>query len=212
VRGRYALRRAIVPYDRRGERASTTKRVIVHLRGHFDYLAFMPIYALGDLQPTIAPSAFVHPDAVLIGDVVVGEEASIWPGAVLRGDNNTITVGDQTSVQDGTVVHCTRALPTTIGARCVVGHRAHLEGCTIADDALIGSGSVVLHRAVVESWALVGAQALVPNGMVVPSRAMALGVPAKLRPDAVTDDMVTEGVAMYVANAQRYPRLLRRLD
>ena len=71
----------------------------------------MPIYALGDLQPTIALSAFVHPDAVLIGDVVVGEEASIWPGAVLRGDNNTITVGDQTSVQDGTVVHCTERCP-----------------------------------------------------------------------------------------------------
>ena len=90
-------------------------------------------------------------------------------------------------------------------ARCVVGHNAHLEGCTIADDALIGSGSVVLHRAVVESWALVGASALVPNGMVVPSRAMALGVPAKLRKGAVTDEMVTDGVAMYIANARRYP-------
>ncbi|MFI0433853.1 MAG: gamma carbonic anhydrase family protein [Candidatus Nanopelagicales bacterium] len=172
----------------------------------------MPIYALGDLSPTIDPSAFIHPDAVLIGDVVVGAEASIWPGAVLRGDNNTITVGDQTSIQDGTVVHCTRALATMIGARCVVGHRAHLEGCTIADDALVGSGSVVLHQAFVESWALVGAQALVPNGMVVPSRAMALGVPAKLRENVVTDEMVTDSVAMYIANARRYPGLLRRLD
>lgn len=172
----------------------------------------MPIYALGDLTPTIDPTAFVHPDAVLIGDVVLGAEASVWPGAVLRGDNNTISVGDQTSVQDGTIVHCTRELPTVIGARCVVGHNAHLEGCTIADDALIGSGSVVLHRAVVESWALVGASALVPNGMVVPSRAMALGVPAKLRKGAVTDEMVTDGVAMYIANARRYPTLLRRLD
>ncbi len=191
---------------------STSNRGNVHLEADFDYLAFMPIYALGELQPTIAASAFIHPDAVLIGDVVVGEEASVWPGAVLRGDNNTIAVGDQTSIQDGTVVHCTRALPTTIGARCVVGHRAHLEGCTIADDALVGSGSVVLHEAVVESWALVGAQALVPNGMVVPSRAMALGVPAKLRENVVTDELITDSVAMYIANAQRYPRLLRRLD
>ncbi|MCB0916039.1 MAG: gamma carbonic anhydrase family protein [Actinobacteria bacterium] len=172
----------------------------------------MPIYALGDLAPTIDPTAFIHPDAVLIGDVVVGPEASIWPGAVLRGDNNRISVGAQTSIQDGTIVHCTTALPTLVGARCVVGHNAHLEGCTVADDALIGSGSVVLHRALIESWALVGASALVPNGMTVPSRAMALGVPAKIRPDAVTDEMVTGGVAMYVDKARNYPGLLRRLD
>lgn len=172
----------------------------------------MPIYALGDLQPRIDPSAFIHPDAVLIGDVVVGPEASVWPGAVLRADNNRIEVGARSSVQDGTVVHCTRALGTVIGARCVVGHRAHLEGCTIHDDALVGSGSIVLHRAVVESWALVGAQALVPNGMVVPSRAMALGVPAKLREGVVTDEMITSGVDMYAEKARTYPHLLRRLD
>lgn len=172
----------------------------------------MPIYALGDLVPVIADSAFVHPDAVLIGDVVVGPEASIWPTAVLRGDNNTIQVGAQTSVQDGTVVHCTTELPTVIGARCVIGHNAHLEGCVIADDSLVGSGSVVLHRAHVESWALVGAGALVPNGMVVPSRAMALGVPARIRPDSVTDVMVTSGVAMYLEKARTYPTALRRVD
>lgn len=172
----------------------------------------MAIYALGELVPTIASSAFIHPDAVLIGDVVVGPEASIWPGAVLRGDNNTIRVGAQTSVQDGTIVHCTTELPTVIGARCVVGHNAHLEGCVVADDALVGSGSVVLHRALVESWALVGAGALVPNGLVVPSRAMALGVPARIRPDSVTDEMVTSGVAMYLEKARTYPAAMRRLD
>ena len=172
----------------------------------------MAIYALGELVPTIANSAFIHPDAVLIGDVVVGPEASIWPGAVLRGDNSTIRVGAQTSVQDGTIVHCTTELPTVIGARCVVGHNAHLEGCVVADDALVGSGSVVLHRALVESWALVGAGALVPNGLVVPSRAMALGVPARIRPDSVTDEMVTSGVAMYLEKARTYPAAMRRLD
>lgn len=172
----------------------------------------MAIYALGDLQPTIDPTAFVHPDAVIIGDVVVGPEASIWPTAVLRGDSNRITVGARTSVQDGTVVHCTAELPTTIGSRCVIGHNAHLEGCTIDDDALVGSGSVVLHRAVVRSWSLVGAGALIPNGMVVPGRAMALGVPAKLREDSVTDEMITAGVATYLHNAQTYPVSMRRLD
>ncbi|HQZ84797.1 MAG TPA: gamma carbonic anhydrase family protein [Actinomycetota bacterium] len=169
----------------------------------------MPIYALGDLVPTIHPSAFVHPDAVLIGDVVLGAEASVWPGAVLRGDNNRISVGDQTSVQDGTIVHCTEELATVIGARCVVGHNAHLEGCTIHDDALVGSGSVVLHRAVIHSWALVGAQALVQPDLEVPSRAMALGVPARIRPDSVTEDMITPGVTMYVHKARNYPGTMR---
>jgi len=172
----------------------------------------MPLYALDDRSPHIDATAFVHPDAVLIGDVVVGPEASIWPGAVLRADNNRISVGARTSVQDGTIVHCTASLPTTIGARCVIGHNAHLEGCDIHDDALVGSGSVVLHSAVVESWSLVGASALVPNRMVVPSRAMALGVPAKIRPDAVTDDMITSGVASYAEKAAWYPQHMRLIE
>lgn len=171
----------------------------------------MPIYALGEHEPQIDSSAFIHPDAVLIGQVIVGPEASVWPGAVLRGDNNVISVGAQTSVQDGTIVHCTEDLPTVIGARCVIGHNAHLEGCVVSDDALVGSGSVVLHRALVESWALVAAQALVPPDLVVPSRAMALGVPAKIRPDCVTDDMITSGVDMYLEKARTYPSALRRI-
>ena len=83
----------------------------------------MPIYALGDRVPVIDPTAFVHPDAVIIGDVHIGSEASIWPTAVLRGDHGAIRVGAQTSVQDGTIVHCTSELDTVIGARCVIGHR-----------------------------------------------------------------------------------------
>src|SRR6478735_8322281 len=141
----------------------------------------MPIYALGERVPTIDPSAFVHPDAVVIGDVVLGPESTVWPTAVLRGDHGTIRIGARTSIQDGTVIHCTADLPTTIGDDCVVGHNAHLEGCTVEDRCLIGSGSVVLHRAVVRTGALVGAAALVPNDMEVPSRAMALGVPARIR-------------------------------
>ncbi len=97
----------------------------------------MPLYALGERRPTIDPTAFVHPDAVVIGDVTIGPEASIWPTAVLRGDHGAIRVGAQTSVQDGTIVHCTGTLDTVIGDRCVVGHNVHLEGCTIADDCLI---------------------------------------------------------------------------
>lgn len=172
----------------------------------------MAIYALGDAVPEIHPEAFVHPDATIIGAVVVGPQSTVWPGAVLRGDQSRIVVGAGTSVQDGAVVHCTRELETTIGDGCVIGHLAHLEGCTVEDSALVGTGSVVLHRAVIRTGALVGAAALVPNGMEVPSGAMALGVPAKLRLDAVSPDVIPAMAAEYVNNGLRYRAELRRLD
>jgi len=171
----------------------------------------MALYAFGDRTPTIHPTAFVHPDAVIIGDVTVGAEASIWPTAVLRGDSGRVLVGDQTSVQDGSVLHCTDELDTVVGARCVIGHRVHLEGCIIEDDSLVGSGSVVLHGAIVRSGALVAAQALVSPGTEVPSGAMAMGVPARIRPDSVPAGVIAESVATYVANAHRYNASLRRI-
>ena len=172
----------------------------------------MPIYALGERVPRIHRTAFVHPDAVVIGDVVIGPESTVWPCAVLRGDHGTITVGARTSIQDGTVVHCTADLATTIGNECVVGHNAHLEGCTVEDHCLIGSGSVVLHRAVIRAGALVGAAALVPNDTEVPSRAMALGVPCRIRTDAVAEGDYQYAVDKYVANGHWYRDQLRRLD
>jgi carbonic anhydrase/acetyltransferase-like protein (isoleucine patch superfamily) len=172
----------------------------------------MATYALGDRSPDIHPEAFVHPDAVVIGDVVLGPEASVWPQAVLRGDYGRIEVGARTNIQDGAVIHATHRLPTVIGDEVVVGHLAHLECCTVVGHALVGTGSIVLHRAVIERDALVGAGAVVPNDMVVPSRAMALGVPAKLRPDTVDPHEIDTLVAGYVANAQRYRSELRRLD
>ena len=172
----------------------------------------MAVYALGDRTPDIHPDAYVHPDATVIGDVRIGAGASVWPRAVLRGDYGTIVVGERTSIQDGTVVHATHDKPTVIGADCVVGHLAHLEGCTVEDDCLVGSGSVVLHDAVVRSGALVGAGAVVSDRVEVPARAMALGVPAKLRLDAVPAGVVKLGADMYVENAARYKADLRRLD
>jgi carbonic anhydrase/acetyltransferase-like protein (isoleucine patch superfamily) len=169
-------------------------------------------YALGDRTPSVAENAFVHPDAVVIGAVTIGAQATIWPGAVLRGDYGEISVGARTSVQDGVVIHATAELPTRIGADCTIGHLAHLEGCTIEDGALIGSGSVVLHRAVVRSGALVGAGAVVPNDLEVPSRAMALGVPAKIKLDAVAEGVLQLSADLYVENGARYKRELRRLD
>ncbi len=153
----------------------------------------LPIYALGDGRARDPPTAYVHPDAVVIGRVHIGAESTIWPTAVLRGDDGDILIGAATSIQDGTVIHTTAFQPTTVGNRCVVGHNAHLEGCIVEDGSLVGSGSVVLHRAVVRTGALVGANALVPGGMEVPTGAMALGVPAKLREDAVTAGPVRAG-------------------
>jgi carbonic anhydrase/acetyltransferase-like protein (isoleucine patch superfamily) len=171
----------------------------------------VPIYALGEHEPDIDPSAFVHPDAVVIGQVRIGPGASVWPGAVLRGDHGRIEVGAKTSVQDGTVIHCTRDWPTIIGAECVVGHIAHLEGCVVADRCLIGSGSITLNRARVGTGAIVAAAALVPEGFEVPPGALVAGVPATIKRTATSGDFVDEAVKTYVESARRYRSGLRRL-
>ena len=172
----------------------------------------MPVYALGDRVPTIDPTAYIHPDAVLIGAVRIGAEASVWPTAVLRGDGAEISVGARTSIQDGTVVHCTEELGTAIGADCVVGHNAHLEGCIVEDGCLIGSGSVLLHRVLVRTGALVAAGAVVAPGTEVPSGSTALGVPARIRPDSVDVADIRRGVETYLRAARTYAHSLRRID
>lgn len=172
----------------------------------------MAIYALGDLVPDISPEAFVHPEAVIIGAVTIGPRASIWPTAVLRADHGRILIGQETSIQDGTVIHVSTGLDTIIGSRCVVGHNAHIEGATIEDDALVGSGSVVLHRVRVCSHAVVGAGAVVREGTVVPSFALAVGVPAVIKTDAVTEGSFQSNVEMYLHNVDWYRRDLRRID
>ncbi len=172
----------------------------------------MAIYQLGDLIPRIHPDAFVHPDATVIGDVTIGAESSIWPQAVLRGDNGSITIGERTSIQDGTVVHTIEENPTRVGSGCVIGHVAHLEGCVIEDDALVGSGSIVLHYAVVGTGATVGANAVVRNHMIVPPGGLALGVPAKVKEGASSLEDILGGARRYVEKAAHYRHDLRRLD
>ena len=173
----------------------------------------MPVYALGDAVPEIHSTAYVHPDAVVIGAVTIGAEASVWPCAVLRGDPGGIVVGARTSVQDGTVLHTTPFHPTRIGAECVIGHNVHLEGCNIGDGVLVGSGAIVLNGAVVEDEALIGAGAVVSGSTKVPSRAMALGVPAKVKPDAVDPaTQIVPGMQVYLERARTYRATLRRLD
>jgi carbonic anhydrase/acetyltransferase-like protein (isoleucine patch superfamily) len=174
----------------------------------------VPIYALDYAAPSIDPHAFVHPDAVVIGAVELAAGSSVWPGAVLRGDHGLIRVGERTSVQDGTIVHTTHEWPTVIGADCVVGHRAHLEGCVVEDGCLIGSGSLVLNRARVGPGAVVAAAALILEDMAVPAGALAVGVPATVREQAGLHQQawIKDAVQSYLDLAERHRSGLRRLD
>lgn len=171
----------------------------------------MAIYAFGEKVPQISATAFVHPEAVIIGDVTIGELSFIGPCAVLRGDSSRIVIGARTSIQDGTVIHCTAELPTIVGDECTVGHNAHLEGCTIQTGALVGSGSLVLHSAIVETGALVAAGAVVLGGTVVPAGALAVGVPAKIKPGAADPETIAYSIRTYVENARRYSNEMRRI-
>ena len=172
----------------------------------------MPIYALGDKTPLIDPTSFVHPDAVVIGAVTVGPRSSIWPCAVLRADHGKIVIGSGTSIQDGSVIHCTSTHDTVIGDNCVIGHGVHLEGCRIESGSLIGSHAVVLHNAVVGPTALVGACALVGNNKVVPAHARALGIPAIITQDVITSADIQPSADIYIRNASWYSEDLRLLD
>ena len=171
----------------------------------------MAIYALGDVEPQVHPTAYVHPLAVLIGAVVLGAESSVWPHAVLRADDNRIVIGARTSVQDNAVLHCTSDLETVVGDDVVLGHLCHLEGCTIEDQALVGVGAVVLHEAVVGRGAIVGANAVVRTRQVVPPLAMALGVPAAVREGVVAEGANLVNAEIYVQRARQFREHLRQI-
>ena len=172
----------------------------------------MAVYALGELEPSIDSSAFVHPDAVIIGSVTVGAHSSVWPGAVLRGDGGDIRIGARTSVQDNAVLHTTPEWPTVVGDGCVLGHLIHLEGCTIEDDVLIGNAAMVLHRSVIHSGAIVAANSVVLNDIDVPSGALAAGSPAVIKPDRADIELIRNSAAAYVERIEQYRTSLRRLD
>ncbi|MFC4948979.1 gamma carbonic anhydrase family protein [Pseudonocardia sp. GCM10023141] len=172
----------------------------------------MPVYALGDLEPDIHPDAYVHPDAVVIGNVTIGAEATVWPTAVLRGDDGRIEVGPRTSIQDGSIIHCTPHQPTIIGAEVTVGHNVHIEGATIGDNALISSGSVVLNGSTVGAGAVVAAGAVVSPNAQIPPRTMALGVPARVREGyEVPGGAFDYAVQSYIRRGKRFRAELRRL-
>src|SRR3984957_4101434 len=162
-------------------------------------MSAMTLYALGDERPRIHPDAYIHPEAVLMGEVRLGPGSSVWPGAIIRADNGPIVIGARTSIQDGAVIHTQLVRATRIGDDCVIGHLAHLEGCVIEDLVLIGSGAVVLDGVTCHTGSLVGAGAVVPPGTVVPSGAMALGVPARIREGVVSPDSVRINADAYSA-------------
>lgn len=131
-------------------------------------------------MPKVPDSAFIAPTAVVMGDVTLGHEASVWYSAILRGDMAPITIGEQTNIQDGTIVHVDEGFPCSVGNRVGVGHRVILHGCTVEDECLIGMGSVLLNGVRIGRGSVVGAGAVVPEGMQVPPGSVLMGVPARI--------------------------------
>lgn len=175
----------------------------------------MPIYALGDLAPELpADGAFwVAPDAHVIGRVLLGAEASVWFGAVLRGDNEPLTIGARSNVQEGAMLHADPGFPCTVGADVTVGHHAILHGCIVGDGALIGMGATLLNGARIGAGSIVGANALVTEGKEFPERSLIVGAPAKAvrTLDEATVERLRASAAHYVANWRRYAAGLRRI-
>ena len=175
----------------------------------------MPIYALDDAMPDLPPDGdyWVAPTAVLIGKVRLLKGASVWWGAVLRGDNDWITIGEGSNIQDNSVIHTDPGQPVTVGANCTVGHRVILHSTTVEDGALIGMGSTLLNRSRIGKNCLVGANSLVTEGKQFDDGMMILGVPARVA--RKLNDMELAGLKMsaagYVHNHQRFASKLREL-
>jgi carbonic anhydrase/acetyltransferase-like protein (isoleucine patch superfamily) len=174
----------------------------------------MTIYKLDDRTPRIDPSAFVAKEATLIGSVVLEQNTSVWPGAVLRGDNEPITIGKNSNVQEGAVLHTDPGAPLNVGEGVTIGHQAMLHGCTIGDGALIGIQAVVLNHAVIGKNCLVGAGAIVTEGKQFPDGSLILGAPAKavkqLEPEMI--ERMKKGCATYVERRALYKEKLTPLD
>jgi carbonic anhydrase/acetyltransferase-like protein (isoleucine patch superfamily) len=164
------------------------------------------IYELDGVRPQIDPSAWIAPTAVLIGNVIVGPGANIWFGAVLRGDNEPITVGQGSNVQENAVLHTDMGYPLTIGADCTIGHMAMLHGCIIEDGSLIGMSATVLNGARIGKASLVGAKALVTEGKLIPPASLVMGAPGKVvkELDQAAQARLLKSAAGYRANAERF--------
>ncbi len=166
----------------------------------------MPIYSLTNRQPVIGSNAWIAPNATVIGDVILGNNSSIWWNAVLRGDTDQLRVGENSNIQDGSVLHTDAGIQLTVGKNVTVGHLVMLHGCTIGDGSLIGIKSVVLNGAVIGEHSLIGANSLVPEGKVIPPRSLVMGSPGKVVRELTDADVakILRSAQMYVTNAERY--------
>lgn len=167
----------------------------------------MASYSFDGMMPKLHPLAWVHPSAELLGDVELGEHASVWPTSVLRGDNGWVRVGARTNIQDGTVCHATDGVSnTTLGSDVTVGHRVILHGCAVGDWCLIGMGSILLDNVEVGEWSFIGAGALLTPGKKYPPRSYILGSPAKRVREVESKELeaIRSGQRVYVELARRY--------
>lgn len=176
----------------------------------------MPLYTLDGVAPQLddEESTWVAPDASVIGKVHLGRDTGIWFGAVLRGDNEWIEIGERSNVQDGSILHTDPGMPLTIGSDCTIGHKVMLHGCTIGDGSLIGMSATVLNGARIGRNCLIGAHALIPERKEIPDNSVVMGAPGKvvrqLEPEAAA--ALVASAAHYVANWKRYAKGLKRLD
>jgi len=175
----------------------------------------LAVYELGDRSPTLPPAGeyWIAPSAQVIGSVELARNVSVWFGAILRGDNDPLVVGENSNIQDGCVIHTDAGQPMIIGRNCTIGHLVMLHGCEIGDNSLIGIGAVVLNRAKIGKNCIVGANSLVTEGKEFPDYSMIMGSPARvvrtLEPDSTK--MLLASAAHYVANWKRYSQGLRRV-
>ena len=175
----------------------------------------MPIYRLEQREPMLPEGFFwIAESAAVIGSIVIGNDVGIWFGAVLRGDNETITVGAGTNIQENAVLHTDMGYPLTIGENCTIGHKAMLHGCTIGGNSLVGMGATVLNGAVIGRNCLIGAGALVTEGKVIPDNSLVIGAPGKVARQlgADAEAMLTESARHYVENARRFSSGLERIS
>lgn len=173
----------------------------------------MSLYALGDVTPTIADDAWVAPGSYVVGNVVLAAKSSVWFGCTLRGDNEEISIGAGSNVQENCVLHTDMGFPLTVGAGCTIGHKAMLHGCTIGDNSLIGMGATVLNGAVIGKNCLIGAGALITEGKTIPDGSLVVGAPGKVVRQ-LDDDAISRlalSALAYQKNAARFAADLTHL-
>jgi carbonic anhydrase/acetyltransferase-like protein (isoleucine patch superfamily) len=175
----------------------------------------MPLYALDQDEPTVPAGdrCWIAPDAHVIGRVTLGDDVGVWFGAVIRGDNEPIEVGDGTNIQEGAMLHADPGFPLVIGSGCTIGHHAIVHGCTIGSNTLVGMGATILNGARIGRNCLIGAGALVTEGKEFPDNSLIVGAPAKFKRELDPGEIERLHVssATYIRNAERFRRSLRRI-